>query len=460
MKKLTILIIVWSILFGLESIDAQPIVLTHVTVIGVSKGVTTLGGDTIHVAPPTGVKKTDRANIQAAFDAVQPGGTILFSPGTYLLGAGAKLTVPNVTVLGHPKGTILRGCDPADFVTKDRLSVVFECTGLYIQTQRQTIRGLTFEYTWHGIVVGPFPASAEEARAASEGEAKLTDYSAGGQRIEGNIFRASTNGMRVRGTGDEVSIVRNNDFIDVFHAIGIYGAPLHFLDNRVTVEEPSRVPNSRHPGSAILISAGRTDCSGHIVAGNKIVGYPGAIYVMANRGQVCRNVEISNNTIKVRRVKIPEEWEDVTPTEKDSTMVGVPITLMSIDRPLPEGSEMHGEGVVEKIVIEGNKLLGAEGVGIIVNGSDNRISGNTISDIQRRHPFPGITWIGDTYTTWEVANGSGIWVSPGSKMNEIVRNTFDDIANFAVVLEGDSNRVELQEVVDTVNDLGSGNRVN
>lgn len=417
--------------------------------------------DTVHVAPPTGEKEADRASVQAAFDAVQPGGTVQFAPGTYLLGAGAQLTVPDVTVLGHPDGTILRGCDPEAFTAEAYASgsIVFGCTGLYVQTERQTIRDLTFEYTWHGIVVGPFPATAEEAQAATQGETQLTSYPAGGQRIEGNTFRASPNGLRVRGPGAELSIVRDNDFIDVFHAIGIYGAPLHFLDNRVTVEEPGRVPNSRHPGSAILVSPGGTDCAGHVVAGNRIDGYPGAIYVLANRGQTCRAVEIRDNTIEVRRVKVPEAWVGATPTKEDSTMVGIPITLMGMDRALPGAPETRAKGVVEDVVIEGNRLIGAEGLGILVDGSRNRISGNIVTGIERREPFPGITWIGGDRTTWEVANGSAIWVSPGSEGNKIVGNTFEDIASYAVYLEGDENEVILESPETAVRDEGSSNKV-
>lgn len=58
--------------------------------------------DTVRVAPPTGAAETDRPNVQAAFDAVRSGGTILFASGTYMLGAGARLTVPDVSILGHP----------------------------------------------------------------------------------------------------------------------------------------------------------------------------------------------------------------------------------------------------------------------------------------------------------------------------------------------------------------------
>lgn len=415
--------------------------------------------DTIYVAPPTGEEETDRANVQATFDVVQPGGAVLFSPGTYLLGAGVRLTVPDVTVLGHPEGTVLRGCDPDAFSVdaSQIFSVVYGCTGFFIETERQTIRDLTFEYTWHGIVVGPYPATAEEAQAVMKGETQLTSYPAGGQRIEGNTFRASPNGMRVLGPSAELSIVRDNDFIDVFHAIGIYGAPLHFLDNRVTVEEPGRVPNSRHPGSAIIIDSRRTDCTGHVIAGNRVEGYPGAIYVLANRGQICRDVEIRDNSIEVSRVKVPEASLAATPTEDDSTMVGVPITLMSINQPLPGIPEADAEGVIENIVIERNRLIGAEGLGILVDGSHNRISGNTITGIQRREPFPGITW--GLPAEWEAANGSGIWISPGSNGNEITGNIFEDIAGFSVFIEGDSSQVILREANDVVRDLGTGNRI-
>src|SRR5690606_16952127 len=170
--------------------------------------------------PPTGEAEADRANVQAAFDAVRPGGVIQFAPGTYRLGPGAHLTVADVTVLGHPDGTTLHGCDP-DAFRVDRSEIeraVFGCTGLYVQTERQTIRGLTFEYAWHGVVVGPYPTTAEEAAARMEGGTFVPPepYPSGGHRIEGNTFRATPNGLRVLGTGTDTSVVRDNDFVDVF----------------------------------------------------------------------------------------------------------------------------------------------------------------------------------------------------------------------------------------------------
>lgn len=321
--------------------------------------------DTVHVAPPTGEAETDRTNVQAAFDAVRPGGVVQFAPGTYLLGAGARLAVPDVAVLGHPDGTTLRGCDPEAFrVDQSEVGrVVFGCTGLYVQTERQTVRGLTFEYVWHGIVVGLYPTTAEEAAAFWEsGQPEPAPYPAGGHRIEGNTFRAAPNGLRVLGIGTEPSVVRDNDFVDVFHAIGIYGAPLHFLDNRVTVADPEGVPFSGHPGSAVLVSPGQTDCTGHVVAGNRIEGYPDAIYVIVNRGDTCRGIEIRDNTIRAARVPIPEAWAAYAPTEEDSTMVGIPITLMNNAQP-PWLAEGDTTGVLEDVVVRGNRIVGPRGWG-------------------------------------------------------------------------------------------------
>lgn len=415
------------------------------------------GGDTVWIAPPTGVKDRDRANVQAVLDSVRPGDTVLFDAGMYVLGEGVYLRVPDVTVLGHPEGTVLRGCEPEAFEVEeaDFLSLVFGCTGFFVQAERQTIRDLTFEYAWHGMVVGPYPSTPEEA-AATEGI--LAPAPAGGQRIEGNTFRATPNGMRVMGMGDDVSVVRDNDFIDVFHAIGIYGPPLHFLDNRVTVTEPGRVPTSGHPGSAILVSPQHTDCSGHVVAGNTVEGYPGAIYVLAPFGTTCRNVEIRDNEIRVAPVPVPPGWVTPVPPGEDPTMVGVPITL-SVSGWAPPGVEGEpSEGVVEGVSIQGNRVEGADGIGILVNGVRNRISDNIVTDIRRRAPFPGINW-DPSLVTWEAGNGSGIWVSPRSRENEITRNVFERVAGASITLEGGQNRVELLSPGDSVLDLGTGNQI-
>jgi parallel beta-helix repeat protein len=95
------------------------------------------------------------------------------------------------------------------------------------------------------------------------------------------------------------------------------------------------------------------------------------------------------------------------------------------------------EGMLEGNLIEGNTVSGAEGIGIeLLHASGNRIVNNTITGIASRDPFPGIivNSFDPQKSGWREANGSGIWVSPGSDENVV-------------------------GAADSVRDLGSSNRV-
>ncbi len=410
----------------------------------------------VTVPAPTGVMEQDRAAVQSVLDSVRPGQTVAFAAGRYVLGAGVRLTVPDVTIRGHRDGTVLRGCEPEAFDVSEAevFSTVFNCAGFYIEAERQTVRGLTFEYMWHGIFIGRFPTSPEGAAETRE----LPPLSVGGQRIEGNTFRATSNGMRVLGIGDSVSVVRDNDFIDTFHAIGIYGPPVHFVGNRVRVENPSGVPTSQVPGSAILVSAQDTDCRGHVVADNSVEGHAGAIYVLVDRGRVCRGVQVRNNTVRVARVALPAGAWVIPRSSTDSTLVGAPITLYRLEGVLPGDAEDAPAGILEDIVVEGNTILGGDGIGIVVNADRSRIVDNHISDIRRRDPFPGINW-DNSLVTWSKGNGSGIWLAPVARENEVSGNVFTRVAGLAVTVEGSANRVSLRALGDSVADLGRANIV-
>jgi hypothetical protein len=410
----------------------------------------------VTIPAPTGVMEQDRAAVQAVFDSVRPGQIVEFAAGRYALGAGVRLTVPDVTVRGHPDGTVLRGCEPEafDVTPAEVFSTVYGCAGFYIEAERQTVRGLTFEYMWHGIFIGRFPTSVEKAAETRE----LPPLSVGGQRIEGNTFRATPNGMRVLGLGDSVSVVRDNEFIDNFHAIGIYGPPVHFVGNRVRVENPLGAPTSKVPGSAILVSAQDSECRGHVVADNSVEGHPGAIYVLVDRGRVCRGVQVRNNTVRVARVALPADAWVIPRSSTDSTLVGAPITVYRLDNVLPGDAQDAPAGILEDIVIEGNTILGADGIGIVVNADRTRIVNNRISDIRRRDPFPGINW-DNSLVTWDKGNGSGIWLAPAARENEVSGNVFARIAGPAITLEGSANRVSLRAPGDSVADLGRANLV-
>jgi hypothetical protein len=71
--------------------------------------------DTVQVAAPTGERHFDRASILAALDRVRPGGTILFAPGTYLVGELIVIETPRITMQGHLEGTTLRACEPDEY---------------------------------------------------------------------------------------------------------------------------------------------------------------------------------------------------------------------------------------------------------------------------------------------------------------------------------------------------------
>jgi parallel beta-helix repeat protein len=426
------------------------------------------GADTVHVAPPRGELRADRASILAALERLQPGGTVQFAPGTYLIGEMIRVTEPRVTLLGHADGTTLRGCDPEDFA--DMETAMELCNGLELAGARQTVRGLTFEHAFWALHLGccyDERASYDFPDGTSQ-ELPLVRPTEGGHLVEGNTFRSNSSGIRVNGGWTEPAIVRGNGFIDNWHGVSINGHTVHVLDNHFSVPQPERVPNFGYPWDAIKIAppmpiqgeTGPPACIGNVIAGNTIEGYVDGIRVEVYLpGSICRENVIRDNTITVRRAHNPSgvHFHDGG-DPSDSTVVGVPIALLN--DPMSSGAAASDPpAVVEANIVEGNRIFGAEGIGIeVLRSSRNRIVNNVIEGIVAREPFPGNTVAGAP-DAWRDANGSGIWISPGSDGNEIIANTFIDVAAHAVVLEGYGNTVETRSVADGVRDLGSGNRV-
>jgi parallel beta-helix repeat protein len=413
------------------------------------------GADTVHVAPPTGERETDRASIHAALAQVQPGGVVQFAPGTYLMGGEIfRVTVPRVTLLGHSEGTTLRGCDPGEFPWEDITEFGNSCNAIELAAGQQTVRNLTFEHAFWALHVGCC-WDAPEKRGID-----------GGHLIEDNTFRSSSNAVRVHGFWSEPTVIRNNRFLNNWHSVAIYGNTVHLLDNDISVPEPHDVQLLGFPMDGVHL-AGPFDlhesvegaeraCENNVIAGNRIDGVTEGIMVTANeRGLVCRNNVIRNNTIAVRRARPPTMPGFIRVRDQaDSTVIGVPLALRGV----------AGASTLEDNLIEGNIIVGAEGLGIEVrNASRNRIVNNTVTRVVRREPFPGnsmvaMPLIGGNPVAWREANGAGIWISPGSDENEIVGNTFADIASHAIVVEGDRNIVETRSAADAVRDVGTGNR--
>jgi parallel beta-helix repeat protein len=397
------------------------------------------------------VRDADRSSVLAALEEVQPGGTILFAPGTYLIGGEIiRVTVPRITLLGHPEGSTLRGCDPGEFPWEDLTEFGNNCNVIELAAGQQTVRNLTFEHAMWALHVGCC-WGAPEMRGVD-----------GGQLIEGNTFRSSSNGVRVHGFWSEPTIIRNNRFLNNWHSVAIYGNTVHVLDNDIAAPEPKEVQLLGFPGDAIHIArpanlhesvkgVTRT-CENNVVAGNRIDGTTEGIMVMSDEPETpCRNNVIRDNTIAIRRARpaaIPGFIS--VHDDTDATVVGVPLAL---------------RGAVVDNLIEGNVINGAEGLGIeIRHASRNRIVNNTVTRVLRREPFPGnaiaaMPVLGGDPNAWREANGSAIWLSPGSDENEIVNNTFVGVAACAAYLTGERNVVETRTASDEVCDLGAGNQV-
>jgi parallel beta-helix repeat protein len=374
-----------------------------------------VGSDTVRVAPPTGAPGADRASILAALERARPGDVVQFEPGAYLVGELIPIETPQLTILGHANGTTLRGCEPDTYeqLERDRqaarddlqarLLVMRSCGVFEMTGGHGTIRGLTFEHTWMGLALG----------AASSIEDRTTE---GGYLVEHNVFRNSGNGVRPGYLSSAPTVIRRNRFMNVFHAVSGAGWGIHVAGNDISVPGPDPIVAPGGSGFAIGIDG----AEGCVIEGNRIQGHRDGIVLFGVPGRPTRRNVIRDNTITGTIFPLGL-WAD----QEDADAIQI-----------------------EDNLIEGNRIMGAVGVGIALNhASGNRILDNTISGITVRDPSFG------------ESNGAGLWLSPGSDGNEIVGNMFEDIATYPIVLEGDSNRVELRSASDEVRDLGKGNRV-
>lgn len=393
-------------------------------------------GDTVQVPMPTGDREADRAIIIAVLEEVQPGGTVRFGPGTYIIGSSTlsviNVTAPGITLLGHPQGTMLRGCDPDRFELGD-------CMGLELTGGHQSVRNITFEYFHYALTVGGL---GYRSTAPGEVTPDGTESVVGGYLVEGNTFRYVI-GMGVRGNWQEPAVIRRNTFLNVFHAVSVIGGIAHVLENDIVATHPEQIPFFGHPGGAITVLAVAEllapRCDNNVIAGNRIVGHPESINVRlfaAEEPASCRGNVIRDNTIVNSRI----------PEDPAFPYTSGAILLVN---------ETGRDGLIEGTLVDRNWIVDSEGVGItVVRASRNRIANNTISGLAQLDPR-----LLPERTPQAVANGSGIWASPGSDGNEVSGNTFAGIAAHAVVLEGSGNVIASGHTGDSVRDLGSGNRV-
>jgi hypothetical protein len=382
------------------------------------------GGNVVQVAPPTGDVATDRGSILAALEEVRPGGTVRFAPGTYLIGIDIPLsrepirvTVPHITLLGHPEGTTLRGCDWSVITGNN-------CFGLELSGGHQTVRSLTFEDLTAGVVIGRWPVPVPiESRV-------------GGYRIEANTFRNSIFGVRMFGQWQEPAVIRSNTFINTVWSVEVFGRLVYVLDNifgpdqgQVTDFEPFQAISFVSWGG---IQSG--PCDHNVAAGNRIEGYwTGVSTSVTFDGEGCRHIMIRHNAILDTR---SVEFEPV------GLVPGRGVAVSAGPDPY----------TIAHTLIQGNHIHRTEGLGIVVlGGAHVRVTNNDISDVTTSPSAP-IEFFAE-------ADGAGVWLWLGSQ-NQVLNNRFANVASDEVFLDGsDYNHVVIQSAIDVVRDLGIGNRI-
>jgi parallel beta-helix repeat protein len=400
----------------------------------------------VRVAAPTGDRTRDQASVRAALDAVGPGGTIRFAPGTYLIGADS-LVVPtsDIRLVGDPdEPTILRGCTADEMAPMDVDAFFTGCGGLVLTGARQAVSGLTFEQFGVALWVAGPPDSTVATPQADVGT--MVANTAGGHLIEDNTFR-NVISMQVMVDADSAVVIRRNRFRNTYHAIAILGRNVHFVGNDVSAPEPERVPFG-WPSLAIgLRPQPGVPCTGNRIEGNTVDGHTDGVVIGVlppdGPGAVCEGNSVKDNTIRMRPVVHSKDAGPLAGTPA----IGVPIRLlnmqaamalgaMTIPMPAPPGGwpPAFAQAGVRDNVIEGNRIEGAKGVAIeLLYASGNRVTGNTIGAVT---PFteaerttltsartfgvgPG-TWL--TQGGWPAANGTAIWQSKGSDGNTLEGN--------------------------------------
>jgi hypothetical protein len=382
------------------------------------------GPQVVHVAPPEGNPAADRASILAALEAVRPGGTVQFAPGTYVIGFndGAwnyiPVTVPRITLQGHPDGTTLRGCDiePQQIVNGG-------CIGFELSGGHQSVHGLHFQDMTQALSLG------------EDGFLGPAQNRVGGYRVEGNTFRDITWAVSAYGKWPQPAVVRHNTFINVFEGVAVYGGRAHVVENHFSAPEPERIPSWFSPVYAVTLNAWEAAfiSSGpsehNVIAGNHVEGFVDAISVFVlGAGAPCRHNVIRDNVVVDSREYEPGGGAG----------------------PLFMFNGTDNVSFLADNLVQGNRIHGSFGNGVIILfGERNRVVNNTITDVVITLPFQ--PWLG--------GNGSGVWVSEGSRDNRILNNAFADVEAEEVILDGDYNHVATRSASDVVRDLGTGNRV-
>jgi hypothetical protein len=293
--------------------------------------------------------------------------------------------------------------------------------GLQLNGGHQTLRNFTFESFGQALILG----------GAVPVEPVGT---VGGYRIENNTFRSSTWGVRSFGQWMQPALVRNNTFVNLFRPVEVYGRTVHVVDNDISAPNWEQIPRFFVAWDAISFSTWNFfqsgPCDHNVAAGNRVEGHAMGVFVWVASTEGCRHNVIRDNTFV---------------NSQELLAFGIPSGPVWLE------NEFEAPELLAHTLVQGNQILGAEGVGIFVYRTvQNRLVNNTIRDIVPAQSNP--EWFGE-------GNGSGVWMSPESRDNQILNNRFSNVEAEEVILEGDYSHVATTSRSDVVRDLGVGNRI-
>jgi hypothetical protein len=368
----------------------------------------------IQVATPTGNPAVDRASVEAAIAQAHEGDIVQFAAGTYAIGLEPPsppivVSVPGLTLQGHPGGTTLFGGAVTDFASQQ---------GLQLTGGRQTVRDLTFESFFDALLIGGLVFGGP-------GEQDV-DLSLGGYLVEGCTFKNSEEGVAIFLQSHDVSEVRRNEFLNIGSPISIAGRTLRAHSNSISAPEPEKNPFSGRPlfGGLIFALDASQECRSNVIENNSLEGLPDGFIVVAFGSAVCEKNEIRDNRATGQKLFGAGDFGTVA-------------------------AAVSFGGTVRDNIFRENRLVGSEGVGIASLGGTgnlflrNRIVGVTGSDSPDAPSF----------------DGSGILLDEGSDFNRLIQNEFRDNAGDDVVLLGNHNLVVVDERNDSVLDQGQDNRI-
>lgn len=394
-------------------------------------------GHRLDVAAPVGDREQDRSAIVVALEHAAPGAVIHLGAGTYVVG-GERIVVgtPAVTMRGHPDGTTLVGCTSDERADMSEEDFWNECNGFALAGEAQRVSGIRFEGFNYALRI-------EHPRAAGLPERDVPFL--GGHVIEDNVFQ-DVSTFSINLDADSVVQIRNNEFRNTWHAVAVGGSNIEIVDNDISVPEPERVSNG-YPGGAIGIRPDDGVCEDILVEGNHIDGHTEAVMVALfpqdEPGSSCSDITVKGNVISMRPVLLPEDDPRFSSQEAAARAgklsIAPPILIRNVQRLvavgdiewpaswIPEGGwpPELARGRIHDVVIEGNRISGAVGVGIeVVDADDVHIIDNEIDVRPASSPAeidglylggnggPGV-WV--ELGLLETVNGSPVWVSAGSQ---------------------------------------------